>query len=98
MDYKSLNTKYLIVLTGPTGVGKTDLSINLAEKLNAEIISCDSRQFFRELSIGTAVPTKEQLKRVKHHFIHNLSVKDYYNASMFEFDCLNLLLQNPHYQ
>ncbi len=82
---------YLIILLGPTGVGKTDFSINLAERTGSEIISADSRQFYREMSIGTAVPDEGQLKKVRHHFIHFLSVNDYYSASLFERDVLNLL-------
>ncbi|HBX49785.1 MAG: tRNA (adenosine(37)-N6)-dimethylallyltransferase MiaA [Bacteroidetes bacterium RIFOXYA12_FULL_35_11] len=80
--------KYLIILLGPTGVGKTDLSISLAQKYSTEIISSDSRQFYKELCIGTAVPEKKQLQAVKHHFIQFISVTDYYNASMFEFDAV----------
>lgn len=81
----------LVVLIGPTGIGKTDLSLNIAEKLHAEIISCDSRQMYRELKIGTAAPTQEQLNRVHHHFIGNLSIHDYYNASEFEFQTIDKL-------
>ncbi|MBN2683603.1 MAG: tRNA (adenosine(37)-N6)-dimethylallyltransferase MiaA [Bacteroidales bacterium] len=81
----------LLVITGPTGVGKTNLSIELAKNFQTEIISCDSRQFYREMKIGTAVPSSEQLAEVKHHFVQHLSITDYYNASMFEFDCLALL-------
>lgn len=82
---------FLIVLLGPTGVGKTDISINLAEKFNCEIISADSRQFFMEMKIGTAVPSDLQLNTIKHHFIRFLSVKDYYSSSMFEKDALQLI-------
>ena len=81
----------LIVVLGPTGVGKTDMSVNIAGHFGSEIISCDSRQFFSEMKIGTAVPSEEQLKKIKHHFIRSLSVKDYYSASLFERDVLNLL-------
>jgi tRNA dimethylallyltransferase len=81
----------LIVLLGPTGVGKTDLSIEVARYFGSEIISCDSRQFYREMQIGTAVPSGEQLKKIPHHFIQFLSVKDYYSSSLFERDVLNLL-------
>lgn len=81
----------LIVLLGPTGVGKTDLSIELAENFRTEIISSDSRQFYSEMKIGTAVPDDQQLSRVKHHFIRFISVKDYYSSSMFERDVLKLL-------
>jgi tRNA dimethylallyltransferase len=81
----------MIVLLGPTGVGKTDISIDLARHFNCEIISADSRQFFREMSIGTAVPSEEQLNSIPHHFIKFISIKDYYSSSMFERDVLNLL-------
>ena len=81
----------LIVITGATAVGKTDVAIKLAKSLNTEIISCDSRQMYREMRIGTAVPTTEELAAVPHHFIGNLSVHDYYNVSMFEQECLQLL-------
>jgi tRNA dimethylallyltransferase len=82
---------FLIVLLGPTGVGKTDISINLATQFNCEIISSDSRQFYKEMSIGTAVPNDFQLKKVKHHFIRFISVHDYYSSSLFEKDVLALL-------
>jgi tRNA dimethylallyltransferase len=82
---------FLIVLLGPTGVGKTDISIDIAERLSCEIISADSRQFFREMRIGTAVPSEYQTNKIKHHFVHFLSVKDYYSASLFESDVLELL-------
>lgn len=86
-----MDNKTLVVIIGPTGIGKTDLSIEIAKELNSDIISCDSRQMYRELNIGTAVPEPEQLKAVKHHFIGNLSIHDYYNASEFEFQTLDLL-------
>ena len=82
---------FLIVLLGPTGVGKTDISIDIAEKLGCEIISADSKQFFREMRIGTAVPSEYQTNKIKHHFIWFLSVEDYYSASLFERDVLELL-------
>lgn len=82
---------YVIVLLGPTGVGKTDISIDLARHFNCEIISADSRQFFREMNIGTAVPSEEQLNSIPHHFIKFISIKDYYSSSMFERDVINLL-------
>jgi len=81
----------LIVILGPTGIGKTDLSIDIARELDTEIISSDSRQIYKELKIGTAVPSDDQLQRVKHHFIGHKSIYDYYNASMFEFEVLDLL-------
>ena len=76
--------KSLLYVAGPTGIGKTDLSINIALKLNTEIISCDSRQFYKELKIGTSPPSNKQLSTVKHHFIHNISVHDSYNAGIYE--------------
>ncbi|MCK4663997.1 MAG: tRNA (adenosine(37)-N6)-dimethylallyltransferase MiaA [Bacteroidales bacterium] len=85
--------KYLIVILGPTGVGKTNLSIEIAQKFNTCILSSDSRQIYRELKIGTAIPSPEQLKRVKHYFIGNKSIYDYYNASQFEFEA-NKILEN----
>jgi tRNA dimethylallyltransferase len=81
----------LFVLLGPTGVGKTDVSIELAERYNCEIISADSRQFFNEMRIGTAIPNDQQLNRIKHHFVRSISVEDYYSASLFERDVLTLL-------
>lgn len=82
---------YLVVITGPTGIGKTELCISLAEKYSSQIISADSRQMYRELKAGTAAPSEEQLARVKHWFIANLSIHDYYNASMFEVEVTGLL-------
>jgi tRNA dimethylallyltransferase len=81
----------LIVITGPTAVGKTKIAIEVAKALNTEIISCDSRQMYREMRIGTAVPSAEELAAVPHHFVSNLSIHDYYNVSMFEQECLQLL-------
>ncbi len=81
----------LLVLTGPTAVGKTELSLSLAKKFNTHIISCDSRQFYREMHIGTAAPTAEELAVAPHHFIGHLSIHDYYNVSMFEQAVLELL-------
>lgn len=89
--------KYLIVIAGPTGIGKTKIAIELAQKLNTEIISADARQFYRELNIGVAKPDAMQLKMVKHHFINSLSVHDTYDASKYEQDALqtlNALFQN----
>jgi tRNA dimethylallyltransferase len=82
---------FLIVLLGPTGVGKTDVSIDIAQYFKCEIISADSRQFFREMSIGTAVPFEQQLSSIKHHFIRFVSVEDYYSSSLFERDVIALL-------
>ena len=81
----------LIVITGPTGVGKTDLSIKLAEHYGTEIINADSRQIYAEMHIGTAAPTLEQLERVKHHFVATKHIGDYYSASMYEQEVLELL-------
>lgn len=83
-----MDKKILIVIVGPTGVGKTNLSIALAKHFNTEIISSDSRQIYKELTIGTATPEPQQLNTVKHYLIHSLSIHDYYNASMFEQDAL----------
>ena len=83
--------KKLIVLTGPTAVGKTKYAIAMAKQFETEIVSCDSRQFYKEMSIGTAVPSLEELAAVKHHLIHHKSVVDYYNVSMFEQDALKIL-------
>lgn len=83
-----VNTKRLIVLTGATAVGKTKEAISLAKTLNTEIISADSRQFYKELNIGVARPTKEELLEVKHHFIGHISIEDNYNAGLFEKDAL----------
>lgn len=81
----------LIVLLGPTGVGKTDVSIAIARHFGCEIISADSRQFYSEMKTGTAVPSDDYLSEIKHHFIRFLSVNDYYSSSLFERDVLNLL-------
>ena len=85
-----MNNK-LIILLGPTGVGKTDISIELAAIFRCEIISADSRQFYREMRIGTAAPSDEQLSAVKHHFIRFISINDYYSSSLYERDVLRLL-------
>jgi len=84
-----MTNKNLIYIAGATGVGKTELSIDLAKKLKTEIISCDSRQFYKELGIGTCPPTKYQLKEVKHHFIHHKSIHDRYNVGLYEKDAIN---------
>ena len=84
-----MNTKKkLIVIVGPTASGKTSLAIEIAKNKKTEIISCDSRQFYREMSIGTAVPNRKQLKEVKHHFIQHISINEEYNAGRFENDAL----------
>jgi len=82
------NMKYLITIVGPTAIGKTSLSIALAQHFNCEIISCDSRQFYKEMTIGTAVPTELELSSAKHHFIHNKSIFDNYNVGDFEKEAL----------
>jgi len=81
----------LVVLPGPTGAGKTEFAIELATRLGCSIISCDSRQFYREMKIGTAAPDEQQLARARHHFVSFLSVTDYYSVSLFERDVLALL-------
>ncbi len=86
----------LVVITGPTGVGKTELCIRLAERFHTDIINADSRQIFREIPIGTAAPTAEQQARVKHHFVGTHSITDYYSASMYEQDVLNLISHTSH--
>lgn len=86
----------LVIVLGPTGVGKTELCLQLAEHLGTPVINADSRQIFAELPIGTAAPSKEQQRRVKHFFVGNHHIQDYYNASMYEEDVLKLLLQIFH--
>ena len=83
--------KKLIVLIGPTGVGKTELSLSLAEKYNTCIISADSRQLYKDLVIGTASPTTEQLQRVKHYLVGTLQLTDYYSAARYEEEVITLL-------
>lgn len=85
------NKKTLIVLIGPTGVGKTDLSIKIAEKYGSPIISADSRQLYSDLKIGTAAPTEEYLKRMKHYFVGTLKLTDYYSAAQYESEVISLL-------
>ncbi|RIA09998.1 tRNA dimethylallyltransferase [Flavobacteriaceae bacterium MAR_2010_72] len=80
--------KYLISIIGPTAIGKTSLSIQLARHFNTDIISADSRQFYKEMRIGTAAPTQEELSMAKHHFIHHKSIEDDYNVGAFEQDAL----------
>ena len=85
------NPKYLIVVAGPTAVGKTDLSIKLAQHFNTVVLSADSRQFFREMNIGTAKPTPEEMQDVAHYFINSHSISEEYNAGQFEVDALKIL-------
>src|ERR1035438_8306126 len=81
----------LVVITGPTAVGKTNLAIDIAKTFSTEILSADSRQFYKEMKIGTAVPADDQLKIVPHHFIGHISIHDEYNVSRFEADALKKL-------
>ena len=81
----------LIVLIGPTGVGKTELSLRLAENFQTHIVSADSRQLYAELKIGTAAPTPEQLERVPHHLVGTLHLTDYYSAAQYETEAMEIL-------
>lgn len=83
----------LIVLIGPTGVGKTELSLRLAENFQTSIVSADSRQLYAELKIGTAAPTPEQLNRVPHHLVGTLHLSDYYSAAQYELEAMEILNQ-----
>ena len=92
--------KHLITIVGPTAIGKTALSITLAQHFNCEIISCDSRQFFKEMTIGTAVPNQEELKAASHHFIQNKSIFENYTVGDYEKEALSKLeelFQNNDY-
>ncbi|MDR2683853.1 MAG: tRNA (adenosine(37)-N6)-dimethylallyltransferase MiaA, partial [Prevotellaceae bacterium] len=86
-----MNINTLFVIVGATGVGKTDLSISLAEKLGCSIISCDSRQIYKELKIGAASPSYEQLQKVKHYFIGSRSIESHYSAGKYEIDALPII-------
>lgn len=88
-----MTAKTLIVLIGPTGVGKTELSLRIAEYFKTSIISSDSRQLYAELKIGTAAPTPEQLKRVPHYFVGTLQLTDYYSAAQYETEVMSVLEQ-----
>jgi tRNA dimethylallyltransferase len=90
---KSATTKFLVVVIGPTAVGKTALSIKLAQAFKTEIISADSRQFFKEMQIGTACPTDLELTAAKHHFIGHLSIHEKYTAGKFEREALEKITQ-----
>lgn len=83
--------KKLISIIGSTGIGKTKLAIEIAKHFHAEIISCDSRQFFQEMKIGTAMPTEEELAEVEHHFVGNLSIMDYYSIGQYETEAIEKL-------
>lgn len=85
--------KYLLCVIGPTAIGKTSLAIELAKHFNTEILSADSRQFFKEMTIGTAVPDTEELTKVKHHFIQHISIEKPYSVGDFERDATSLLAQ-----
>lgn len=85
--------KNLLVLLGPTGVGKTELSLLLAERLGSPIINADSRQIYKDIEIGTASPTAEDLARVEHFFVHTLALDEYYSAAEYEKDVMQLLPQ-----
>lgn len=90
-QFNNLHTKNLISVVGPTGIGKTRLAIDLAKNFSTEIISCDSRQFFKGMEIGTAAPSAEELAEAPHHFIGNLSVQEYYSIGQYEEDALKKL-------
>jgi tRNA dimethylallyltransferase len=90
-------TKYLISIVGPTAIGKTALSIKIAEHFNSEIISVDSRQFYKEMNIGTAVPSLEELNSAKHHYIQHKSIQDNYNVGDFEREAI-LKIETLHQQ
>jgi tRNA dimethylallyltransferase len=83
--------KYLILVVGPTAVGKSDLCLKLAKKFETEILSCDSRQFYREMNLGTAKPSVEELAQIPHHFINTLSIEESYDVRNYEEDALALL-------
>ena len=86
-----MKNKTLIVITGPTGVGKTEATLRIAEHFNVPVINADSRQIFSEIPIGTAAPTVEQQQRVQHYFVGNHHLEDYYSASLYEKDVLNII-------
>ena len=90
-----MKNKTLIVITGPTGVGKTEATLRIAEHFNIPVINADSRQIFSEIPIGTAAPTAEQQQRVQHYFVGNHHLEDYYSASLYEQDVLNII-NNQH--
>ena len=86
-----MKNKTLIVITGPTGVGKTEATLRIAEHFNVPVINADSRQIFSEIPIGTAAPTAEQQQRVQHYFVGNHHLEDYYSVSLYEQDVLNII-------
>ena len=83
----------LVVVLGPTAVGKTEVALRLAERLGSPVINCDSRQMFREMTIGTAAPTPDQTARARHYFVGTLGVGDYYSAARYEEEALQLISQ-----
>ncbi|WP_225036188.1 tRNA (adenosine(37)-N6)-dimethylallyltransferase MiaA [Winogradskyella sp. SM1960] len=91
-----ISQKYLITIVGPTAIGKTALSIKLAQHFNSEIVSADSRQFFKEMEVGTAVPSKEELNAAKHHFIQHKSIKEPFNVGDFERDAISKIEELHH--
>ncbi len=91
IQHSALKNKTLIVIAGPTASGKTAYSIELAKKLKTVILSADSRQFYKEMIIGTAAPTEEELSQVKHYFVHHISIEDKYDVADYERDALQLL-------
>lgn len=86
-----MHSRYLIIIAGPTAVGKTDTAIRLARHLGTEIINADSRQVYREMKTGTAVPSSLQLAQVKHHLVGHRSIHEYYNASLYELEAIEIL-------
>lgn len=90
--------KTLLVIVGPTGVGKTELSLRLAERMKCPIISSDSRQIYKDIEIGTAAPTQEELERVRHYFIHTLELDEYYSAAEYEQNVIRLLEETFKYR
>lgn len=95
-----MTNKYLIVIAGPTAIGKTSAAIKIAKFFNSEILSCDSRQLFKELNIGVAKPTNKELSEVKHHFINHISISEQYSAGRYEregIDLINQLFESNDY-
>jgi tRNA dimethylallyltransferase len=86
-----MNSRYLIIIAGPTAVGKTDTAIRLAKRMGTEIINADSRQVYREMKTGTSVPSPFQLAQVRHHLVGHRSIHQYYNASLFELEAIEIL-------
>ena len=87
----AMHDKLLIVILGPTAVGKTELSLDLAERLSCPILNCDSRQIYKQMQIGTASPTPQQLERVQHYFVGELNLDEYYSAARYEQEALSLI-------